>query len=97
MSKRIGELAVYVSDEDGAVHRFLPGDEVPAWAAKLMGPHCFEGAEEGEAAGPPPRAGKGSGEAAWRAYAEDQGVDVSTAEGRDEVIEALERAGVPVE
>jgi hypothetical protein len=47
--------------------------------------------------GPPPKAGKGSGEDKWRAYAEEQGVDVSDAEGRDEIIAALEEADVPVE
>lgn len=46
--------------------------------------------------GPPPRAGKGSGEDKWRAYADEQGVDVSEAEGRDDVIAALEEADVPV-
>ena len=101
MAKKIGDLTVYLSDEEGTVHRFLPGDEVPGWAAKLMGDHCFAGSAddlaEVESSGPPPRAGKGSGEAAWRSYAEAQGVDVSDAEGRDDIIDALDAAGVPVE
>lgn len=47
--------------------------------------------------GPPPRAGKGSGEDRWRSYAESKGVDVSDAEGREDVIARLEESGVPVE
>lgn len=98
MAKKIGDLAVYVSDDAGVVHCFLPGDEVPSWAAKTMGPHCFEGIEDDqEPSGPPPKAGKGSGEPAWRAYAEAQGIDVSQADGRDDIIDTLESAGVPVE
>ncbi len=46
---------------------------------------------------PPPRAGKGSGEDKWRAYAAAQGVDVSHIEDRNEIIAFLEEQGVPVE
>ena len=103
MSKKVGELTVYLSDEDGTVHRFLPGDEVPGWAGKQMGDHCFAGGdstpevEQPESDGPPPKAGKGSGESAWRSYADSKGVDVSGAEGRDDIIDLLDKAGVPVE
>ncbi|MFV8173792.1 hypothetical protein [Mycolicibacterium peregrinum] len=46
---------------------------------------------------PPPRAGKGSGEDKWRAYAADKGVDVSHIEDRNEIIAFLENQGVRVE
>lgn len=113
----IGQYAVHVHDDAGELHSFLPGADVPGWAAKLMGKHCFEGGEgefneDGKHApvvhadavvdtqgggGPPPRAGKGSGEDKWRAYADEQGVDVSEAQGRDDIIAELDEAGVPVE
>lgn len=47
MAKVVGEYAVHgVLDEDGVPHSFLPGVEVPGWAAKQMGAHCFEGGED---------------------------------------------------
>jgi hypothetical protein len=39
----IGPFAVHVHDSSGKLHSFLPGESVPEWAAKLMGPHCFTG------------------------------------------------------
>jgi hypothetical protein len=121
MAKKIGAFAVYAIDDTGETHWFAQGSEPPAWAAKQLGDHCFEGgegvfdeaganqpvvhadaitpeaADADESDGPPPKAGKGSGEDKWRAYAERHGVDVSEAEGRDDVIAALEDAGVAVE
>lgn len=41
----IGQYAVHVHDDAGQLHSFLPGADVPGWAAKLMGKHCFEGGE----------------------------------------------------
>lgn len=119
--KAIGQYAVALTGPDGVTHSFPPGStDYPDWAAKKMGPHCFEGGEDlfnedgflqavihhdavipeprgGSGDGPPPRAGKGSGEDKWRAYAEANGVDVSGVDGRDEIIGACEDAGVPVE
>jgi hypothetical protein len=43
---------------------------------------------------PPPRAGRGSSETAWRAYAELVGVSVPDGAGRDDIIAACEQAGV---
>lgn len=51
-------------------------------------------ADQPELPEPPPRSGRGSGETAWRAWAAQAGVDVSDADGRDEIIDACERAGV---
>jgi len=44
----------------------------------------------GEAPTAPPRGGAGSGEAEWRAYADQIGVDVSDADSRDAVIAAVD-------
>jgi len=100
---KIGLFAVHLHDDDGALVSLLPGDEVPGWAVGRIGDHALAEADAKAAvvadapAGPPPKAGKGSGEDKWRAYADQHGVDVSGAEGRDDVIDLLEQAGVPVE
>jgi hypothetical protein len=52
--------------------------------------------DDEDALRPPARFGKGSSEEAWREYAERVGVDVSRAEGRDGVVDALRKAGKPV-
>ncbi len=49
------------------------------------------------ASGPPPKAGRGSGEEKWRAYAEEQGVDVTDLDGRDEIIARLADRDIAVE
>jgi len=100
---KIGLFAVHLHDDDGALVSLLPGDEVPGWAVRRIGDHALAEADAKASvvtdgpAGPPPKAGKGSGEDKWRAYADQRGVDVSAAEGRDDVIDLLEQAGVPVE
>ncbi len=45
----------------------------------------------------PSRSGPGSARAAWLSYAELHGVDVDIDANREEIIAALERAGVPTE
>lgn len=40
---KIGKYAVHLADETGELHSFLPGREVPAWAEKRLGEHCFKG------------------------------------------------------
>ncbi|AXN51236.1 hypothetical protein DSM43518_04778 [Mycobacterium marinum] len=102
----IGEHTVYLRDDDGTVHSFLPGQRVPAWAAKQMGPHCFakdQPDEEvadfsrGGGEGPPPRAGAGSGRGAWADYAAAHGIDVDEDWKRDQIIDACEDKGIAVE
>jgi hypothetical protein len=44
----------------------------------------------------PPKAGPGSGVDAWRTYAEANGVEVDEDASRTEVIDAVEKAGLPV-
>lgn len=93
---------VAVRDDNGTVHSFGPGSDVPAWAAKkITNPSVWgdggSSDDGGSTDGPPPKAGKGSGEDKWRAYAGRVGVDVSEAESRDDVITLLELAEVPTE
>lgn len=96
MAKLTGYIALF--DEKGMLQQFSPGDEPPAWAVKkITNPGLWDAESSEEEAGPPPRAGKGSGEPAWRSYADSQGVDVSQAETRDDIINALSEAGVRVE
>lgn len=55
-------------------------------------------AQSGPAAGGvPPRSGKGSGADAWAAYAAANGVPVAPDATRDDVIAALDAAGIPTE
>jgi hypothetical protein len=101
MATNQSEFALHLENKGKKVV-VLPGDDLPEWA-KITNPYVLgldpdaEHDDDGAGSGPPPRAGKGSGEDKWRAYAEEQGVDVSEAEGRDDVIAALEEADVPVE
>jgi hypothetical protein len=103
---------VAVRDDDGIVHSFGPGSDVPDWAKpKITNPKVWEGggdedADEDPAGGgdqkkaapvPPPKGGKGSGEDKWREYAAEVGVDVSEAQDRDDIITILELAEVPTE
>ena len=97
---------VYVTGPDG-VEWFGPDDDVPEWAARKMGAHCFEDGEHpypDEPAAesdvqdvPPPKAGPKSSKEAWAVYAEQVGVDVSGCGSRDEIIAAVSDAGHPVE
>jgi hypothetical protein len=95
--------AVYVDDpnEVGKSVLFVPGDEVPDWAAALItNPNCWvdgelpttKAAAEPAADDAPPRAGKGSGRSEWAAYAESVGVTVDEDATRDEIIAAVDAA-----
>jgi len=92
---------VHVYDDRSESHVFGPGDEIPDWAAKQMGDHCFvdgdSGQSEREAGSIPPKAGAGSSKDAWRAYATEQGVDVEADATRDQIIQTVQDAGKPVD
>lgn len=93
---------VYVTNDRGAAEVFGPDDAVPQWAAEKMGAHCWEGGEhpssgEAEKSGPPPKSGRGSSLEAWQEYAAAHDVDVESAQNRDDVVAALDQAGVPTE
>lgn len=97
--------SVYVLDDKGAGRVFGPGDDVPKWAALKMGAHCFEGGVHpypggGAAAaveGPPAKAGPGSSKAAWLAYAAGHGVELDGEPSREDIIAALDAAGIATE
>jgi hypothetical protein len=55
------------------------------------------GSPSGVVGSAPPRAGAGSSVEAWRTYAADNGVKVKDDASRAAVIEAVEKAGLPVE
>lgn len=99
MKKLVSHVHVYDKDQNPVV--FGPDDDVPAWAAKQMGPHCFadEGGEpsDREVGSVPPKAGAGSSKDAWAAYASEQGVDVEADASRDQIIQAVQDAGKPVD
>lgn len=87
---------------------FGPGDTLPAWAVKAVtnpkvwadGAPAAESASTGSTGGAavPPKGGPGSGKEAWAAYATAKGVEVTDEmRSRDDIIAALEKAGVPTE
>ena len=107
MTRRLARF-VYVADAAGRTHGFGPGDTVPAWAAQRITnpaawadppvaddpPSAFPAGRSAQqvAAGPPPRAGAGSGRAAWAAFAAGK-VDVTDDMRRDDIVAALQAAG----
>lgn len=104
MSALISTVWVH-NDEKGepGASSFGPEDEVPEWAARQMGAHCFEGgvhpygdAESADDGAIPRKAGKGSSLEAWQKYAKANDFEVGDA-SRDEIIAALEADGIPTE
>lgn len=102
---------VHVEGPNGMT-AFGPGDEVPEWAARKMGAHCFEDGEHPypedpepvqppadppTPVGAPPKAGPGSTKDAWTAYAAALEVDITACGTRDEIVAAVAEAGHPVE
>jgi hypothetical protein len=81
---------------DGETKFYGPDDEVPPEIAKQIGEHAWE-PEESKTDGPPAKAGKGSSKEAWVAYAEASGVAVPDGASREEIVAALDDAGVPTE
>ena len=92
---------VYIEGPDGMA-AFGPDDDVPEWAARKMGAHCFEDGEHPYPAGKeddgdpppdpgqePPRAGKGSSREAWAVFASEHDVKVEDDENRDAIVAKL--------
>ncbi|MFF7365622.1 hypothetical protein [Streptomyces sp. NPDC008125] len=81
-----------------------PGDEIPADVLRRIGEHAFADPEvdddQGDGTGSggdveaPPRSGRGSGEAAWRAFAEQHSVEVAADASREDIVAACEAAGL---
>lgn len=103
------KLAAYVHVVDSDARRsvaFGPDDDVPSWAAKqITNPKAWAGSDtetpeptaDATAGEPPPKAGRGSNREAWVAYAQASGVQVDDDASRDDVVAALDAAGVRTE
>jgi len=99
-----GSYAVHLH-KDGELHSFLPGDEVPEWAAKLItNPNAWKPSESPEPsddsevpADPvdarPAKAGPGASRQVWDDYATSKGVEVDPGWKREDIIAAVENAG----
>lgn len=109
MAGRKLAYTVSVQDDDGDMHSFGPSDTVPAWAQKaITNPGAWEDGESNADAGAgpaaagdtpaiPPKGGAGSAAENWRGYARSQGVDVAEDATREDVVAALEAAGIATE
>jgi hypothetical protein len=81
---------VHVTDKKGQTFVFGPGDDVPAWAQKLItnekawdeAPTTAPERAEGE----PPRNGAGSGLDEWKTYAASLDIEVPDDANREAVI-----------
>jgi hypothetical protein len=92
---------VWVQQKDGRGNVvqsawFGPDDDLPDWAEAAI-THDKAYVDESGSDGPPPKAGRGSGLDAWKAYASVHEVEVPDGASKDDVIAALESAGVPTE
>jgi hypothetical protein len=91
---RISAVNVFI-----AGRRFRRGDEIPDQYAAKCGPHCFAdgGDSDDNPSAVPPKTGKGSGKEAWGEYAATAAPEVEIPEdaSRDDIIAALEGAGIP--
>lgn len=97
---------VHVLNGVGERHVFGPGDPVPAWAEKkITNPDVWDDGDnaqddarvdETNAVEVPPLTGTGSGRERWAQYAAAHGVQVPEDAKRDQIVEVLREAGVPV-
>lgn len=71
------------------------GDDVPEGVS--LGDHVVEEISPAPALGAPPKAGPGSGASKWREFAAASGHPVDESMSRDDVIAALEAAGIRTE
>lgn len=92
------EYSIHVDNPDGSgLVAIGPDDEIPSWARKLVHKRHL-GDQAGDAdGGVPPRGGPGSGRDAWAEYAGANGVEIDEDASRDDIIAALDSAGVPTE
>lgn len=103
MTRRL-RTYVHVHGDDGQTAVFGPDDDIPlSIAAKITNPDVWAdkpsalAPEPPGVSGMPPKRGPGSGATAWREYASSKGVEVPADAPRDDVIAALDKAGVPTE
>lgn len=83
--------------ETGQPEVFEEGSVAPSWAADQVDDHVFAATARAADGEVPPKGGAGSGKDAWAAYAASRGVEVDEDATRDDIVAALESAGVPTE
>lgn len=98
MSRRL-KYSVAVGND---IH--VAGTSPSAEVAKLItNPDAWEDDDASSSSDPgasfeiPPKGGAGSGKEAWADYAAERGVEVDEDATRDEIVAALDAAGVPTE
>jgi hypothetical protein len=89
------ESSIWVTGKDGEPFCITPDADIPNWAVDQLDSRHFENASGAD--GPPPKSGKGSGVQAWAEYAATNRVEVAEDATRDDVIAALDAAGIPTE
>lgn len=91
---------------DGVSTAYGPGDDVPGAVADLItntdvwdedpaAAPPATGEDLAKPSGIPPKSGKGSDLAAWRAYADANGFETDDDVTREEIIAGLEASGIP--
>lgn len=93
---------VHVRKDDGTHEVFGPDDEVPAWAvAQITNPNVWDEAptdRETEASEEdsevPPKGGPSATRERWADYAKSKGLAVRDEWKRDDIIAAMENAGL---
>lgn len=99
----MARLATYVHlrTDDGKFHAFGPDDDLPDWVVTRLAdnPRVWAEGEEPDAqsSGIPPKKGRGASRDAWAAYAAANDVETAEDASRDDIIAALDAAGVPTE
>lgn len=84
-----------VANRHGMPVLLREGDPLPEWAIGKVGAHLLREDAPATPTDPdaaPPKAGAGSGKAAWAAYADRLGVEFDPDDGRDDIIAAVEAA-----
>lgn len=88
---------------DGVLHSFLPGDEVPEWAAaRITNPYALgdqaepdaepddDEDEDEEVGARPAKTGPNASRQAWEDYAKSKHIEVDPDWKRDDIIAAVE-------
>lgn len=95
-----GDYAIHLHGNDGLLHSFLPGDELPDWAAaRIDNPYTRPAPTPAGEPAPrpdgdmPPRKGAGATRQAWEEYATTvRGIEVDPDWKREDIIAAVEAA-----
>lgn len=91
--KRLNTFVTTHRREEGDIVEsatFGPGDDLPEWAIDAITNDDVWDTDGDEGVTEPPRAGPGSGKAAWSEWATSHGVDVPDRATRDEIIDLVD-------